>query len=357
MRFIILLLSSIAISSVGFSQPAALRYELVEPSGRVTATAESMRGRLVVNESTRQRLYFSREPRHDSSDGRMVGYLHAETGQVLRIPRSGTGMMEMANLNDPSPRFARTRRAIRPAAVSSRPIPNHYRGESYGLNPLGFDDRYAAGYRPDLLPRRRPQSMLLDSQTVPNEPLPPATLQLTNGGPREVQVAVVDLENPQGTRQLRIASRQAKEIKVRRDPGSSLVQNYRTYTPYGEPITREIVTPIPPRVLYEIVVHEWAMQSIAIDRTGKSPSMIEDVNFQGRGLGRFPLPAGQQLTSGRIDVYAAAKGSGNAGTVSPIVPSRDGIGRDSTERGNASALERAMIDAQRRASGQRNFGN
>ena len=353
MRFIVILLSSIGLTSTVFAQAAALRYELVEPTGRVTATAESMRGRLVVYESSQQRIYFSRESRYDSSDGRMVGYLHEESGQVLRIPRSGTGSMEMANLNDPTPRFAKTRRSIRPAGpVAPTTIPNHYRGDSYPLNPYEIDGRYASGYRSDFLPRRRPQSVLLDSQSVPNEPLPPATLQLTNSGPRELRVSVVDLENPQGTRQLRLAPRQITKIKVKRDAGSNLVQNYRTYTPYGEAITREIVNPIPPKILYEIVVHEWAMQSIAIDRTGKSPSVIEDVNFQGRGLGRFPLPPGKQLQSGQFDVYSVAKDSGNAGTVSPIVPQRS-----DTNRGNASALERAIIDAQRNAATERGAGN
>ena len=347
MRFIATLLASLCLAATGFAQ-TIIRYELVEPTGRVTATAEVLSGRLVVHESNRQRIYFSRESRYDSSDGRLVGYLHQESGRVLRIPRSGAGLMEMASLNDVSPRFIPTRRSIRPRGpIGSATIANHYRGESYGLSPYGYDDQYSSGYRPRKRPRQ-PQSILLDSQTVPNAPLPPATLQLANSGPRELRVTVVDLKNPNGKRQLRIAPRQLAEVKLQRDTGSQLVQNFRTYTPYGEPVTREVVTPVPPQVRYEIVVHEWAMQSIAIDRTGKSPAVIEDINFQGRGLGRFPLPPGPQLQSGRIDVYAVSKQAGNAGTVAPIVPA-DNQGTGSQGVGNASKLEQAIFDAQRRA--------
>ncbi len=111
-------------------------------------------------------------------------------------------------------------------------------------------------------------------------------------------------------------------------------------------MTENIVRPIAPQARYEVVVHEWAMQSIAIDRTGKSPKAIEDINFQGRGLGRFLLPPGDSLQSPRIDVYRTAVQSGLAGTVAPIVPS------DESDQGSDSPLQRALLEAQQRAQGQ-----
>ncbi|MGI9470308.1 MAG: hypothetical protein ACR2NZ_02170, partial [Rubripirellula sp.] len=103
---------------------------------------------------------------------------------------------------------------------------------------------------------------------------------------------------------------------------------------------------------YEIVVHEWAMQSVAIDRTGKSPNVIEDINFQGRGIGRFLLPAGPALQSGVIGVYSAAASQGNAGTVQPIVPTEDLPVRGNNARRLEDAVLEAQRAAQRRASGR-----
>lgn len=86
------------------------------------------------------------------------------------------------------------------------------------------------------------------------------------------------------------------------------------------------------------------MQSVAIDRTGKSPSVIEDINMQGRGIGRFVLPAGSHLQSGTIDVYQMAEAVGNPGAVAPLVPDERFPGSQ-----NATPLERAILDAQLRA--------
>lgn len=89
---------------------------------------------------------------------------------------------------------------------------------------------------------------------------------------------------------------------------------------FGQTWTNRVVTPVPPQSLYEVVVHQWQIQSIAIDRTGKSPNPIEDINFQGKGIGRFTLPPGNELQSTTIDVKQAALAANNPGAVAPLVP-------------------------------------
>jgi hypothetical protein len=339
----------------------AQRYELVEPSGLVSGTVDAVRGRLVVYERSGERVHFSREARYDSADGRLLGYFNFELNRVLRFPKSGTGVMQTANLQDAAPRFQNTLRIARPVGVvpagnvlvgpgrddtepSSRAIagirPGRYSGDRFA--PI-YVDPYVSRYRGA---GPLAQSVLIDSKTVPNPPLPPARVSFRNDGPREIQVAVVDLKNPSGTRSMRIRPAEVVDVQLTRDAGAKRVAHYRVVTLSGETITKRIQTEVQPTYRYEVVVHQWEMQSIAIDRTGKSPNRIEDINFQGLGLGRFPLPPGPQLNSGTIDVYRAARGRGNEGTISPIFP------RDELRADSASPLERAVLELQRAAQGR-----
>jgi hypothetical protein len=337
----------------------AQSFEVVEPSGFVSGTLEISQGRLLHFDRTGDRSYYSRDPSYDTPDGHFIGYYNFDRNRVLRFPRSGNGWMQTADLDDTVPRFRRTIAIVRPAGrlpggglagpiLGTPIIPGYGYGAPGYINP-GFGRGYitpAPDYGPGYFIPPQPQSVLLDSNVIPNPPLPNAKVRLRNDGPREVQVAIVDLRQDSVLRSLRLPPGQASEVELERDNGAKRVANYRVITPFGDVVTQEIVTDIPPAVRYELVVHEWAMQSIAIDRTGKSPNPIEDVNFQGRGIGRFSLPPGPQLQSGTIDVYSTAKQRGNAGAVAPLVPD------DQEPRDNASALERAILDAQRAA--QRN---
>jgi hypothetical protein len=196
----------------------------------------------------------------------------------------------------------------------------------------------------------RPQSVLVDAVVVPNPPLPPARLKLVNDGRRELQVEIRDLQDQTRTRDIRIQPNSATDIELVRDTGGKRIEQFRVRTPYGYRSTREIVTEFEPAVRYELVVREWAMQSVAIDRTGKSPNVIEDINFQGRGIGRFFLPPGPLLQSGVIGAYSAALRQKNGGTVPPLVPTED------LPKRGGRLLEDAVLEAQRAAQ-RRAAGN
>lgn len=211
--------------------------------------------------------------------------------------------------------------------------------DSYAIPPLDGRWQAAPWY---------PQSVLLDSRVVPNPPLPPVEVQLRNTAARDLHVALIDLQDSSVVRSMQLRSGESAGVRLARDSGATRISQYRTYDAWGYPVIEEVVTPIPPEPLYEAVVHEWAVQSVAIDRTGKSPSPIEDINMQGRGIGRFVLPAGNNLQPGTIDVYRLAKAANNPGAVAPLVPEE----RLPGSRG-ATPPERAILEAQRRAQSNR----
>jgi hypothetical protein len=323
-------LLSVSVFLIGSLAAHGGHFDMVDATGIASGRIEVGSGRLVVYQASGARTYFSRQPRYDSADGQYVGYFNTDFNRVLRFPRSGSGYLQTADLDDVAPRFRASRFAVQPSGPIAGPVPivgpsvvRGFRGRPYGGYP--------------------PQSVLIDSQTIPNPPLPPARVTFGNDGPREVQVGIVDLKNPSGTRTTRIAPGAAVEFVLERDSGAKRVAHYRVVSPTGESFTKEIVAEVPAADRYEVVVHEWAVQSVAIDRTGKSPNRIEDINFQGKGIGRFSLPPGSQLASGTIDVYSAARNQGNQGLVAPIVP---GLQRPEDK---ASKLDRAIFEAQRAA--------
>ena len=364
---LLVLLVGSAWCPVAQGQGPIRQFEMVDEFDTVTAVIDQNRERLRIRLRSGERRQYNREPKYDSPDGLYYGYTNFELNRVLRFPTSGRGVCWVADLDDRFPQFRRLPQRARPlrggiTSPTELPWGFGYGASGYGANGYGANDgpTFSTGpyvpmpYSPDplLLPYRlRPQSVLLESKVVANPPLPPARLRLLNPTKRTLQVAVVDLGSTGGSRSLKLAAGQSADIEVARDNGAKRISRYQTFDARGYPIEKEVVNEIPPALRYEIVVHEWAMQSVAIDRTGKSPNVIEDINMQGRGLGRFPLPPGDALHSGTIDVYRAAVGAGNPGGIAPIVPADRGAPGRPTD--NASALEDAVLEAQRRAMSDR----
>ena len=320
----------------------AVSFELIEPSGYVTAQIQTRPGQLVVYQSNGERITYTRDRRYDSRSGRFLGYYNQTLARILRFPASGSGRMQTADLDDPLVVYTFTRRIVRPVTISGRRLrPSNLSPvyvpppilPSYGNDP--GPPLYAQSY-----PSRQPQSVILESKVVPHPELPPASVTLRNGGPREVQVTLVDHKNGGRNRSIQLASGAAETIKFFRDPGATRVEKVRIESLSGESVTKEIKSDIEPQSRYEIVVHEIRLQSIAIDRTPGGNNAIEDINQTGLGIGRFDLPPGPELQSGTIDVYLAAKSQGNAQSIAPILATEDApISRD--------PLEQAIIDARR----------
>lgn len=187
------------------------------------------------------------------------------------------------------------------------------------------------------------QSVLVDTRIDVNPHVAAVEVELFNSGKRDIDVALSHLVSPDQSQQFRIPAGGSVKTMVDRDAGSQKISVYETYDALGNLITKEVGRDIRPEVLYEVIVHEWAVQSVAIDRTGKSPNVIEDINMQGRGIGRFSLPPGERFRGGRIDVYGAAKAADNAGTIQPITSNGP------ADSDNADRLDRAIFEAQLKA--------
>ena len=156
----------------------------------------------------------------------------------------------------------------------------------------------------------------MQHQLVANRPLRTATAKLTNSHSDTLLVLVADRRHSQSIQKLRIPARGSEVIQLERDPGGTIVETVETLDAFGNWNQQQFNTPIPPSVLYDISVYEEFLQSIAIDRTGKSPNPIEDINYQPRSIGFFLVPPGNELPEvAEIDAYRIAEDSQNPGAV------------------------------------------
>lgn len=360
MRFATLLM----LVAVGFSATNAYAqdFHLVEPSGTITADVFLRPGQMVVNDVSGNQYVFMRDRSFDSINGQYVGYWLPGLNRIVRFPASGNGLMQVADLDDVYPRYVYSRRSVR--RVGGRPghhhgfgsvyIPPHF-VSPYGYPALGYGyQSYGTALHvgpigiPGLSLRRRPaylpmQSIVLDSRIVPRDPLPPVTIKLLNTASREIRVTVIDRVQADQAKRIRIAPGTTAPLLVQRDAGADRVRRVLTFAPDGSQITREFSTPIEPAPRYELIVHEWRLQSVAIDRTGKSPNVIEDTQFQGRGLGRFELPPGDQLTGGSMDVVRVALQAGNQGAVAPLLDDQ----QNADPLRPVSPLEKMLLEQQK----------
>ena len=83
---------------------AAQEYQLVEPSGVITADVYFSSGQMTINDANGRQYLLNRDRSLDSYNGQYSGYLLPPVNRVVRFPRSGTGLMQIADLDDAFPR-------------------------------------------------------------------------------------------------------------------------------------------------------------------------------------------------------------------------------------------------------------
>lgn len=281
---------------------------------------------------------------------------------VVRLQLFASGRFWSLVANGPGNRITMERSAQR-ADQLWRMVPSLAVQGAVRFESAAYPGRYLAGHRDSRVSLERAggspaQNWFVDTAQPPNQvvipslqlvqhsvrplaPLPPVKTALTNSRDNEVWVVLTDLRN--GTEQhLKIPARDGVEVELQRDSGAAFVESYQVTSALGNVYREEFSTSVPPATLYEITVYERFLQSIAIDRTGKSPNRIEDINYQPRSIGVFLIPAGDQFQGGRLEVYELAKQQNNAGGVRPIKPENwEGGG------GSLDPLEQALRDAKR----------
>jgi hypothetical protein len=156
-------------------------------------------------------------------------------------------------------------------------------------------------------------------QIAPNPPLPTARVELVNSHSKELWILIADLANPAQPLRLKIPPGQSQTVSLARDPGATLVEVYESVSPYGSVRRDELVTQLPPAVLYDVSVYEVILQSISIDRTVPG-GRLDRTNYSPKSVGLFPVPPGAALQDGRLDVYEMARQQENPGAVRRIDP-------------------------------------
>jgi hypothetical protein len=177
-------------------------------------------------------------------------------------------------------------------------------------------------WMPSLLPSFAydPIYRTVSHRYVPNPPLPPAQVDLLNRHSNALWVLVAD-RRAGGYQKYRIPPGASERVLLDRDGGGQIVENYEVQTASGLWETQEWVNPIPPAMFYDFSVYEEFLQSISIDRTGKSPNPIEDINYQPKSIGWFLIPPGNTLPDVvQMDVLAQAKAANNPGAVRRVDP-------------------------------------
>lgn len=198
----------------------------------------------------------------------------------------------------------------------------HLAGGHIGLQPVNFT---AAQLWVPLIappvPSFQPFYRTLSQEVQANAPLPPAQLELVNSHRYSLILLLGDNRSGADVQVFSIPAGGSQVVSLDRDSGSTLVETVELFDPLGGWQRQQFVTDIPPRAFYDLSVYAEHLQSIAIDRTGKSPNQIEDVNMVPKSIGWLPLPAGAALPPvGRLDVYQRALAANNPGAVRRFDP-------------------------------------
>jgi len=164
-----------------------------------------------------------------------------------------------------------------------------------------------------------PLQKLVQQSTQRNPPLEPVVARFFNSYSKELLVRIGELRTG-NSNDITIPPGGHRDVEIERDAGATFTERYDVIGPAGVILSREFTTPVPPTILYDVSVYEKFLQSIAIDRTGKSPNPIEDINYQPKSVGYFVIPPGDQFRGGNVDVFRQAKQANNPGGVRRIDP-------------------------------------
>lgn len=195
-------------------------------------------------------------------------------------------------------------------------------GNNFGLQPIALNPQQMwMPLAPAIIAPIEPFWRSVNTQVRPNPPLDPAKLDLVNSHRYALIVLIGDRRSSNAPAQLRIEPNSTSEVTLERDAGATLIETIEIRSPFGIWDQQQLVTPIPPVMIYDLSVYEEFLQSIAIDRTGTSPNPIEDVNYVPKSVGWIPVPPGDALpVVSRLDVYSRAQTAKNPGAVRRFDP-------------------------------------
>ncbi len=223
-------------------------------------------------------------------------------------------------------------------------------GTPLGLQPLAFTSHQMwAPVAPTIPIPFEPLWRTNNVEMRPNPPLDPAQLELENSHRYALVILLGDRRTGNAFQQIRIEPQSRVTLELERDSGATLVETCEIRSISGVWERSQFVTAIPPAQLFDLSVYEEQLQSIAIDRTGTSPNLIEDVNYVPKSLGWLPLPAGDALPLvSRIDIFQAAKEARNPGAVRRFDP------KAFDKKPKVDPVEAVLEDAKSKATSTKN---
>ncbi|MEZ6058402.1 MAG: hypothetical protein R3C01_17005 [Planctomycetaceae bacterium] len=183
-----------------------------------------------------------------------------------------------------------------------RIVPAHFHEEAWHCHVCQMGDPFA----PQLISRR----------FVPNPPLPPARVILTNPTREDMALQIADEQQGTDSEELTLAAGQSVQRTFQRDAGGVLEETYLV----GSPVLgwkEQIQTyPLPAQSRYSVVVWAKRVTYQYIDKRkdrpqGAPPSFDLKTHVS---IGAFSLPPGDFLADGtELDVPALAKSNRNPG--------------------------------------------
>ncbi len=195
-------------------------------------------------------------------------------------------------------------------------------GGRIALQPIGFaPTQLWVPLSSPSLSTFQPFARTVHQEIRTNPSLPPAQLELFNSHRSALVVLLGDKRAGSAVQQIRVEPNSSQMLVLDRDAGGTITETIEIRSALGIWERQQFVTAIPPAAYYDLSVYEEHLQSIAIDRTGKSPNPIEDINYVPKSVGWLPLPPGTALpSSSRIDVFPQAQAARNPGAVRRMDP-------------------------------------
>lgn len=165
-----------------------------------------------------------------------------------------------------------------------------------------------------LSPRFAFAPRLVRRAIVPNEPLPPVTVEFENLHKEEL---VLRIHSIAAARPIEVSILPGKSTlqKIERDAGATLEEVFLVPGPRGEVVEEVHRIPLPPKKLYDVVTYANRVTSLYFDRTkGKKSAVPDETGLSLVSLGVFPIPPGDAISDGEhIDVYREAQAQRNPG--------------------------------------------
>lgn len=298
------------------------------------ATFDPRGSQLYLTRDNLSSLSLSRNPVADSSwwvvptGNSYVRVQHYQNGRITALSATRTQTLTLAPISqDPRQLWRvssiaanRNRFVLENAMYSGQCMASS--GGQLLLQPISYaPTQWWVPMSAPTLPNYEPFWRTVSQEVHANSALAPAQLGLVNSNRTALIVLLADQRQAGKVQQIRIEPGQSATVTLDRDAGATIVETYEIRSPSGVWDRQQFTTAVPPRVYYDLSVYEEFLQSIAIDRTGKSPNPIEDVNYQPKSVGWLQIPPGAALPqSSNMDVMAQARSANNPGAVRRMDP-------------------------------------